>query len=164
MWSIRGSYSAIWSLPLKTVKWHSDSRPVTVTSLPIRLSTNFHDLDTGIDLHRITSGFHGESAMDVASQRRMLTLLDTWFRPPFGDLLMLQLLRPVLPNLPYLFSTFHLECKIQKNWCTVTVAPTIEHHGGHSRTSANQRGDQGWIPLGTFSILLLCKSLITYIT
>ena len=23
--------------------------------------------------------------------------------------------------------------KIQKNWCTVTVAPTIEHHGGHSR-------------------------------
>ena len=29
--------------------------------------------------------------------------------PPFGDLLMLQLLRPVVPNLPYLFSTFHLE-------------------------------------------------------
>ena len=27
----------------------------------------------------------------------------------FGDLLMLQLLRPVLPNLPYLFSTFHPE-------------------------------------------------------
>ena len=24
--------------------------------------------------------------------------------------------------------------KIQKNWCTVTVAPTIEHHGGHSWT------------------------------
>ena len=28
--------------------------------------------------------------------------------------------------------------KIQKNWCTVTVAPTIEHHGGHSRTPANR--------------------------
>ena len=26
------------------------------------------------------------------------------------------------------------KCKIQKNWCTVTVASTIEHHGGHSRT------------------------------
>ena len=26
------------------------------------------------------------------------------------------------------------KCKIQKNWCTVTVAPTIEHHGGHSWT------------------------------
>ena len=25
------------------------------------------------------------------------------------------------------------KCKIQKNWCTVTVAPTKEHHGGHSR-------------------------------
>ena len=27
-----------------------------------------------------------------------------------------------------------VKCKIQKNWCIVTVAPTIEHHGGHSRT------------------------------
>ena len=33
-------------------------------------------------------------------------------------------------------------CKIQKNWCTVTVAPTIEHHGGHSWTPVNQRWDQ----------------------
>ena len=32
--------------------------------------------------------------------------------------------------------------KIQKNWCTVTVAPTIEHHDGHSRTPANHRWDQ----------------------
>ena len=30
------------------------------------------------------------------------------------------------------------KCKIQKNWCTVTVAPSIEHHGGHSRNPANQ--------------------------
>ena len=34
------------------------------------------------------------------------------------------------------------KCKIQKNWCTVTVAPAIEHHSGHSRTHANQRSDQ----------------------
>ena len=26
------------------------------------------------------------------------------------------------------------KCKMQKNSCTVTVAPTIEHRGGHSRT------------------------------
>ena len=26
------------------------------------------------------------------------------------------------------------KCKIQKNWCTVIVAPTIEYYGGHSRT------------------------------
>ena len=30
-------------------------------------------------------------------------------------------------------------CKIQKNRCTVAVAPTIEHHGRHSRTPVNQR-------------------------
>ena len=34
------------------------------------------------------------------------------------------------------------ECKIQKNWCTVTMAPTIEHHGAHSRTPVNQSWDQ----------------------
>ena len=34
------------------------------------------------------------------------------------------------------------KCKIQKNWCTVTVARTIEHHGGYSRTPANQRWHQ----------------------
>ena len=46
-------------------------------------------------------------------------------------------------------STWHREqvwqnCKIQKNWirCTITVAPTIEHHGGNSRIPANQRWDQ----------------------
>ena len=34
------------------------------------------------------------------------------------------------------------KCKIQKNWCTVTVQPTKKHHGVHSRTPANQRRDQ----------------------
>ena len=50
-----------------------------------------------------------------------------------------------------LYSSLHLskhhnisdiKCKIQKNWCTVTVAPTIEYHGGHSRTPANQMWGQ----------------------
>ena len=40
---IWGSYSAIWSIPLTNVKWHSDPWP-TVTSQPIRLSTNFMTL------------------------------------------------------------------------------------------------------------------------
>ena len=40
LWSIRGSYSAIWSNPLMNVKWHFDPGPI-VTSRPIRLSTNF---------------------------------------------------------------------------------------------------------------------------
>ena len=69
----------------------------------------FHDLYTEHDLHRIMSGFHGAFATGVASQQGTLTLPDTWFRPPFWDLLMLQLLRPNSSNLPCLYSTFHLE-------------------------------------------------------
>ena len=69
----------------------------------------FHDLYTELDLHRILSGFHGAFATGVASQQGTLTLPDTWFRPPFWDLLMLQLLRPNSSNLPCLCSTFHLE-------------------------------------------------------
>ena len=42
-WSIRGSYSAIWSISLMIVKWHSDPWP-TVTSQPIRLSANLMTL------------------------------------------------------------------------------------------------------------------------
>ena len=69
----------------------------------------FRDLYTELDLHRIMSGFHGSFATGVASQQGTLTLPDTWFRPPFWDLLMLQLLRPNFSNLPCLYSTFHLE-------------------------------------------------------
>ena len=69
----------------------------------------FHDLYTELDLYRIMSGFHGAFATGVASQQGTLTLPDTWFRPPFWDLLMLQLLRPNSSNLPCLYSTFHLE-------------------------------------------------------
>ena len=54
-------------------------------------------------------GFHGVFATGVACQQGALTLPDTWFRPPFWDLLMLQLLRPNSSNLPCLYSTFHLE-------------------------------------------------------
>ena len=54
-------------------------------------------------------GFHGAFATGVASQQGALTLPDTWFRPQFWDLLMLQLLRPNSSNLPCLYSTFHLE-------------------------------------------------------
>ena len=57
----------------------------------------------------IMSGFHGAFATGVACQQGTLTLPDTWFRPPFWDLLMLQLLRPNSSNLPCLYSTFHIE-------------------------------------------------------
>ena len=82
-WLIRGSCLAIWSNPLTNVKWHSDPWP-TVTSLPIRLSTNFMTFIIELELHWIMSGFHGAYATGVASQQGTLTLPDTWFRPPFG--------------------------------------------------------------------------------
>ena len=76
----------------------------------------FHDLDTDFDFHRITSGFHGTFATGVACQQGTLTLPDTWFRPPFWDLLMLQLLRPNSSKLPCLYSTFHLEYPLVLSW------------------------------------------------
>ena len=84
--------------------------PLTNSDLPTDQTFHqFHDLYTELDLHRIMSGFHGAFATGVASQQGTLTLPDTWFRPPFWDLLMLQLLRPNSSNLPCLCSTFHLE-------------------------------------------------------
>ena len=69
----------------------------------------FYDLNTELDLHRIMSGFYVAFATGVACKLGTLTLLNTWFRPPLWDLLMLQLLRPDFPNLPCLLSTYHLE-------------------------------------------------------
>ena len=45
---------------------------------------------------------------------------------------------------------------MQKNWCTVTVAPTVEHHGGHSLTPANQRWDQ--VPWRSQRLLLASRT------
>ena len=84
--------------------------PLINSDLPTNQTFHqFHDLYTELDLHRIMSGFNGAFATGVASQQGTLTLPDTWFRPPFWDLLMLQLLRPNSSNLPCLCSTFHLE-------------------------------------------------------
>ena len=43
------------------------------------------------------------------ASRERLPFRTPWFRPPFWDLLMLQLLRPNSSNLPCLNSTFHIE-------------------------------------------------------
>ena len=90
------------------------------------------------------SGFHGAFATGVACQQGTLTLPDTWFRPPFWDLLMLQLLRPNSSNLPCLYSTFHLEyplvlsrfcllqeedeiCKLLAQVVPMSLTPEEEH-------------------------------------
>ena len=83
--------------------------PLTNSDLPTNQTFHqFHDLYTDLDIHWIMSGFRGAFATGVASQQETLTLPDTWFRPPFWDLLMLQLLRPNSSYLPCLYSTFHL--------------------------------------------------------
>ena len=83
--------------------------PLTNSDFPT--DQNFHqclDLYTELDLHRIMSGSHGAFATGLASQQGTLTLPDTWFRHPFWDLLVLQLLIPDSSNLPCLYSIFHL--------------------------------------------------------
>ena len=65
--SLRGSFSAIWSPPLTNVSkmtfWPSTSYSDFPTDHPFY---QFHDIDTGIDLHRITSVFHGAFATGLA--------------------------------------------------------------------------------------------------
>ena len=102
--------------------------PLTNSDFPTDQTFHqLHDLYTELDLHRIMSGFHGAFATGVASQQGTLTLPDTWFRPPFWDLLMLQLLRPNSSNLPFLYSTFHLEYPlVLSRFCLVPIGiPTM---------------------------------------
>ena len=53
------------------------------------------------------------------------------------------------------------QCKIQKNWCTVTVAPTIEHHGGHSSSthSPHMQGENKRV-FQNASLFLLARHVI----
>ena len=107
LWSILGSYSAIWSIPLTNVKWHSDPWP-TVTSQPIRLSTNFMTLIpslTLIDYEWFPWSICNGCGMPAGNAYPSGHLVQS----PLWDLLMRQLLRPNSSNLPCLFSTFHLE-------------------------------------------------------
>ena len=102
--------------------------PLTNSDLPTDQTFHqFHDLYTELDLHRIMSGFNGAFATGVASQQGTLTLPDTWFRPPFWDLLMLQLLRPNSSNLPCLYSTFHLEYPLVLSQFCFTIYRNISH-------------------------------------
>ena len=109
----------------------------------------------------IMSGFNGAFATGVACQQGTLTLPDTWFRPPFWDLLMLQLLRPNSSNLPCLYSTLHLEyplvlsrfCirrmffKVHKAWQnskrTYASQKSRRYHLSSSKTINNPREDAG---------------------
>ena len=108
LWLIRGSLFSNMKSP--SHECYMTFWPLTNSDFPTDQSFyQFHDFDTEFDLNRIMSGFHGAFATGVTYQQGTLTLLDTWFRPPFWDMLVLQLLRPDFSNLPCLYSTFHLE-------------------------------------------------------
>ena len=108
LWSIRGSYWAIWSLPRTNVKWHSDPWQ-TVTSQLIRLSTNFTTLIPSLTCTELW-GVSIEHLQRVwyASRERFLFRIPGSV-PPFWYWLVLQMLRPDSSNLPCPYSTFHLE-------------------------------------------------------
>ena len=63
----------------------------------------FNDLDTDLDFHRIMNGFHGAFAIGMASHQGTLTLSGHLIPSPFLGLCWDS------SNLPYLYSTFHLE-------------------------------------------------------
>ena len=127
--------------------------PLTNSDFPTDQTFHqFHDLYTELDLHRIMSGFHGAFATGVTSQQGTLTLPDTWFRPPFWDLLMLQLLRPNSSILPCLYSTFHLEHPlVLSRFCFL---PSCLHILSKVfRSTANQHIlEVGWIRCGSSKI------------
>ena len=45
-----------------------------------------YDLDTELDIHKITRSFHGAFATVWHTSRERFTLPDTWFRSPVWDL------------------------------------------------------------------------------
>ena len=110
LWSIRGSYSAIWSFPLTNVKWHSDPWP-TVTSQPITLSTNFMTLISTLTFTEscVNCMEYLQRVWHASRERLPFRTPASASFPHFGVLLVLQLLRPDFSNLPCLYSTFHLE-------------------------------------------------------
>ena len=104
LWSIRGSYSVIWKLPLTNVKCHSDPRPATANSIPIRLLTNFITMIPNLTFTelRVVSMEHLQGMWHASWDRLPF---QTSGSVPFGTYLCS---KQVLPNL-CLFSTFHLK-------------------------------------------------------
>ena len=100
LWSIRGSYSAIWSFPLTIVKWNSDPWP-TVTSQPIRISTNFMTLMPTLTFTElwVVSIEHLQRVWHAS--RGHLPFRTFGNIPLFWDLLVLQLLRTDSSNFDF---------------------------------------------------------------
>ena len=104
----------------------------------------------------IMSGFHWAFATGVACQQGTLTLPDNWFRPPFWDLLMLQLLRPNSSNLPCLYSTFHLEYPlVLSRFCLLSFLWNLIKDPLHKKMKSRQLVAEGNSTLTTCGTLYL---------
>ena len=103
-------------------------------------------------------GFHGAFATGVASQQGALTLPDTWFRPPFWDLLVLQFLRPNSSNLPCLYSTFHLEYPLVLSRFCIVISQFEFVFWTSFRNPRSARGG------AIFSIYVLYYEVITIVS
>ena len=106
LWSIRGSYWAIRNPA--NVKWHSDLLPVKVASQPIGLFTNFMTLILSLTFTEFQVLFMEHLQGEWHTSRERLP----FWKPlsvPFSDLLMLQLFRPVFPDLPFVYLTIRYD-------------------------------------------------------
>ena len=143
-----------------------------MTSLPIRLSTNFHNLNIGLDLLRITKVVSKEHMQQVWHASRERTPL----RAP-GPITLLGLayaliLRPVLPNLPYHVSTFHLEYPtVLSRFCFIASWSVITYRQGVCSFLTQDSGThfflhycRVWFHLWSLYLVheWLQKSMITY--
>ena len=118
-----------------------------------RFSWFYTDLETVPNLTFTEfRGLHKAFATGVASHQGALTLPDTWFRPPFWDLLMFQLLRPNSSNLPCLYSTFHLEYPlVLSRFCFVcTIGPKKSKPGLVEHVEILIPVKCRWIPFSCF--------------
>ena len=100
---------AVYSLsvsPGRQIKWHQ-SLKLQILSLQILEITTATKTDENENV--IILGFSNSVGFEtgVTCQQGTLTLPDTWFRPPFCVLLMLQLFRPNSSNLSCPYLTFH---------------------------------------------------------
>ena len=133
LWSILGSYSAIWSLPLTNVWWHSDPWPVTVTSKPIRLSTNFMTLIPGLTFTELRVVFMEHlqrGGMPAGNAYPLGHLVPSHFwelaYAPMVETSFTELAIFFLDFLPWiLFGTFWI---FLKQWCTLILLRMPTHN------------------------------------
>ena len=97
LWSIRGSYSVEW--PLTSYSDLPTDKTFHQFFMTLTPGLTFTDLRV-VSTERLQQVWH--------ANRERLSFRTPGSVPPFGDLLMLQLLRPVSPNLPCLSRLFTL--------------------------------------------------------